>query len=96
MWVGIWLALGLLATAFTFAWVLGHDRIYVKAGISLGSWALVAITGGDVYHVTDSGVETALDVGEIQYFAAGLAVLSFIVLLLYRFDEYPPRREGAQ
>lgn len=96
MWVVIWLSLGLLATLFTFAWVLGRERIYIKASISLASWALVAITAGDLFTLDDTGKEIALEVGSIRYFAAGLAVLSFIVLLLYRFDEYPPRREGAR
>lgn len=94
MWVGLWFALGVFATLWTTAWVLGHERIYIKAGISLASWALVALSGSDVYALTDTGEEIALEASSIQLFAAGLAVLSFFVLLLYRFDEYPPRRAG--
>lgn len=96
MWVGIWLAIALNATAWTFLWVLGRDRIYIKAGISLASWALVALTGSGVYALTDTGSEVALEIPSLQIFAAGMAVLSFFVLLLYRFDQYPPRQAGGQ
>jgi hypothetical protein len=95
MWVGIWLAIGLFATAWTFLWVLGRERIYIKAAVSLGSWALLALTGSDVYALTDTGETIALEVASLQVFAAGLAVLSFLVLVLYRFDEYPPRQAGG-
>lgn len=91
MWVGIWLALGAFAAAATGAWIYGRDRIYVKAGVALAAWALFAIAGGDVYWLADCGNQVELHVGPIQWFGGGMALLSFFVLLLYRFDEYPPQ-----
>lgn len=96
MYVAIWLALGLLATAFTFAWVLGNERIYIKAALSVASWSILAITTGGLYTLTDTGEEIAVDAPSLYYFSAGLAVLSFAIMVLYRFDEYPPPRDGAQ
>jgi hypothetical protein len=54
----------------------------------------MALVGGDL-EVFAAGTLQDAPVPSLQYVTAALALLSFLVTILYRFDEYPPSRDDG-
>lgn len=92
-----WHALGLFAVIMTLFWAafMPTKRVYLTSGFSGGAWAIMAFTARDLTRVTNNGVELSVEEPALQMFSAALAVLSFLVLILYRFGAYPPESEPA-
>lgn len=88
-----WLALAGFATLLTFCWMFVPRRLFVTTGIGGASWSTLALTGGGIEKVLRDGTRVAAPAPELQYVAVGMAVLSFLALLLYYFDYYPPSGE---
>jgi hypothetical protein len=82
------------AGVLTLAWLFIERRITTTAGLAGAIWAVLALTGGSLTRQTDSATH-AVGSPQLQYVSLALAVLSFLALLLYRFDAYPPRDDDA-
>jgi uncharacterized membrane protein len=85
-----WLAMAVLATLLTFAWLFVERRIYMTGLFSGLIWLFLALTGDDVYRITETGEQVAAPVGVIQYFTLSVGLLSFLAVILYHYDHYPP------
>lgn len=85
-----WFALAAFALLMTLSWLFIEKRITTTSALAGATWALAALTGGNLTRITEDGTEIAVSIGSLQYFCTLLALLSFMVLILYRFDEYPP------
>lgn len=93
MWEAHWLGLGVFGTLWTVIWIYAqpYERVYFSAGMSFIAFSTMALTAPGVERVTESGAIVAAPVSEeLQLVTALLAVLSLVVLFLYRLDEYPP------
>lgn len=55
-------------------------------------WGIVALEGGSVTRTTQCCRYTS-ELPAVQYFAAGMSILSFIAFILWYFDEFPPDDE---
>jgi len=85
-----WLLVAGFAMSMTVAWLFLPKRITTTSALAGAAWAYAALTGGQLTRITEDGTEIAVSIGELQYFCTLLAVLSFLALILYRFDAYPP------
>jgi len=88
MWSGMYLALFALAAGATYVYVVKEEAVVFTSAISAATWSLLAITGGSVDIVTDSGIETVA-LGGAQFLMAGLAVLSLLALIGTIIGWYP-------
>lgn len=91
-----WWAVVIFALIMTLAWLFIEERVTTTALLAGASWSFAALTGGNLtrYEVSNAEVVTYnLSVGYVQYIAVFLALLSFLVLLLYRFGLYPPEED---
>lgn len=88
-----WWAVVVFAMVMTVAWLFVEDRVTTTALLAGAAWSFAALTGGNLTrHAVSNGdhMTYTVSVGYIQYIAVFLALLSFLVLLLYRFGLYPP------
>lgn len=91
-----WWAVVLFAFAMTAAWLFVEKRTTTTALLAGAAWSFAALTGGNLTrHAFSSGVHSTYTVstGYIQYLAMLMAILSFLVLLLYRLGAYPPEED---
>jgi formate hydrogenlyase subunit 3/multisubunit Na+/H+ antiporter MnhD subunit len=89
-----WFAVGAFSMFMTAAWLFSDRRITITGLFSAIGWSWMAVTGGDITRYTESGTEIALSVDELQYLCSALALLSFLAVVLYQFDHYPPRADN--
>lgn len=85
-----WFALTAFAFFMSVAWLFIERRITTTSALAGATWALAAVSGGDLTRITQDGTEVAVEVGVLQYICTLMALLSLLVLILYRFGEYPP------
>lgn len=93
MWHVYWLALGAFSTLMTLLWLVvsPYERVYFTAGMGGVGWVLMALTAPGVSRLTEAGTTVQAPVSEpLQLFVGLLGFLSLVVVVLYRFDEYPP------
>lgn len=88
MYSGVYLALFALACGATYVYVVQEEAVVFSSAIAGATWSLLAVTGGGVEVVTDSGVET-MSLGAAQHLFLGLAVLSIIALIGSVMGYYP-------
>lgn len=93
MWVVYWLALGVFASACTYAYAIlaPSQRTYLTSGAATVAWALMAIVAPSVWTLTDDGAEISVAApAELRLFLTGLAVFSALVFTLFWLGLYPP------
>jgi len=88
-----WILLVGFAFLMSVAWLFIERRITTTSALAGVTWALAALTGGNLTRITQDGSEVAVSVDELQYICTIMAVLSLMVLILYRFDAYPPNAD---
>lgn len=93
MWLAIWLALGAHALIWTLVWALYERRVPVATLVGAASWAILALRGSQVTHITDSGETVTTAVPGIQYLAVFMALISLLGLVMYHFGDFPPRQQ---
>lgn len=92
--IATWHALAAWATIWTLGYIYRPtERVVFTSGVATASWAITALTGGTAVKYAQDGTPIAQDLGALQYVAAGMSVLSFLVLLLYWWDVYPPQTD---
>lgn len=85
-----WLAAGAFAVVMTFTYLFRPDERVTFTSLFAGvAWAWMALVGGSV-EVYAAGTLQDATASSLQYVTFGLAALSFLVTILYRFGEYPP------
>lgn len=90
-----WLALAAFALIFTLVWSIGETRINMAAALSGVAWAVAGITGGTVEQRLDTGDLVSAAVSEeLRYLCLGLALLSFLAMVLHWFSIFPPGAES--
>jgi hypothetical protein len=88
-----WLGMAVLATLLTFAWLFVERRV-IMTGLFAGFiWVFLALTGDDVYRITETGEQVAAPVGVIQYFTLAMGILSLLAVILYWSGHYPPEED---
>jgi len=85
-----WFAVAAFALVMTLAWLFVQERVTTTGMLAAVSWAYCALSGDAVFVITDAGEQVSASVGNIQYLAATLGLLSFLAVILYRFGYYPP------
>jgi len=86
-----WFAMGGFTTLMTFAWLFIERRV-TSTGLFAGiGWSFLAVTGNDIHRFTETGAEIQVPLGNLQYFCAGMAFLSFFAVLAYRYGHFPPK-----
>lgn len=86
------LAIGALATIFTFAWLFNPDEKTVyTGGLSFLAWGFLAVRGTEVAVVSNGTVVDAPLSPELRAFCGLQAFVALSVVLLYTQDAYPPR-----
>lgn len=88
-----WWAIVVFALLMTLAWLFVEKRITTTSMLAGGAWSFAALTGSELVHTTEAGITYTRSAGEIRYFALLLALLSFVVLILYRLGHYPPEED---
>ena len=91
-----WLALSALATAFTFAWLFVERRITTTTILAATCWSLLALSGGSLERITETGTRVSADVGYLVWVCTLLAILSMLAGVLYVFGHYPPEDTTIQ
>jgi len=86
-----WFAIAGFALVMTLAYLFIERRITMTGMMAGILWSYAALTGEAVYKITESGEQVSMPVGNIQYLALVLALLSFLAVILYRFGHYPPK-----
>jgi hypothetical protein len=72
------------------------ERVPVTATVAFLLWGWLALQGGDVTVIDDTGATQAVPVpDELRIIMAILAVLSLVAVALYGIGAYPPELEGA-
>lgn len=96
MYLRIWYGVALLATLMTVLYLLLPERqVTLTSGIAGFAWAFAAIRGGSLTILNQDGTETAATTTDaLQLLTGVLALVSFIVWILYRYGEYPPDPPG--
>lgn len=92
-----WLAVGAFATLMTVAYLFRpRERVTFSSLFAGVGWAWMAFVAGNVETLAP-GTGEAVSASEpsLQYVLTALALLSWTVTLLYRFDEYPPVRDDG-
>jgi hypothetical protein len=87
--------LGVFTMTMTVAWLFVERRVTTTAMLSAIGWSVMALTGGNLTRVTEDGSEISTSIDELQWICTLLALLSFVVLVLYRFGHYPPTDDDA-
>jgi hypothetical protein len=85
-----WLALGAFSMILTLGWLFVERRITTTAILAGAGWSYMALTADSLTKITQDGTEVATTAGSLGYFCTGLALLSFLALLLRFFGHYPP------
>lgn len=95
MLVNLWLSLGAFATlmTLTYAFILPDERVYFSAGLAAVAWGVMSMSAQNLTRLTDQGKTEGVETPSLQFFTFVLALLSLLVLILYRFGEYPPETE---
>jgi len=88
-----WLAVGAFATLMTLAWLFVQQRLTTTTAFAGIAWSWMALTGGGVTKLGESGTVVEASVGSLQFLCALFAILSFAALMLSRFGHYPPDEE---
>lgn len=88
--LGFWYAVGAGSLLMTFAWLFVEKRITFTSLFAGIGWGWLALVGGSITKYTESGTEIPLAAPSLQYILGGLAILSFLAGVLYRFGHYPP------
>jgi uncharacterized membrane protein len=89
MWATLWLLLVVLSAGATWAWAVREQAIAFMTIASTASWSLLAVTGSTIELYHQDGTMTELSEPAIQYFFAGIALLSFFAFVLWYFGQYP-------
>lgn len=89
MWALLFLTILVLTAGATWAYAVREQAIMLMTMLATTGWSLLALTGGqiDIYH-QDGSVTTVAEPA-FQYVATGLALLSFLALILWYFGEFP-------
>lgn len=91
-----WLAVGIFALTMTLAYLFRPEERVTFTSLMAGvAWAWMSLLAGDLEIYVQGSLEQAT-VPSLQYITAGLSLLSLLVTILYRFDEYPPRPDDYQ
>lgn len=85
-----WMATGFVAFVLTLCWLFVERRIFVTSGLAGGLWSWMALTGGDVTRLLDSGARASTSIESLQYLTAAMALLSLFAMTMYYFGYYPP------
>lgn len=85
-----WWGVVLFAFTMTAAWLFIEKRVTTTALLAGAGWSFAFFTGVELVHRTETGATYTTSAGTVRYFALFLALLSFVVLILYRFGHYPP------
>jgi len=88
-----WWAIVVFSFVMTLAWLFVDKRVTTTALLAGAGWSFAVLTGGKLTYTTEAGIRYYNNVGEIRYFALFMALLSFMVLILYRFGHYPPEED---
>lgn len=95
LWAGV-AVLTLIATA-CWAILARETAVYVTSGISFTGYSWLAITGGDVAMVTQTGTRMWLrqTTASLQFSALALAIISLVVFALRLMGAYPSPSSNA-
>lgn len=88
-----YLGVAIFAAACTYLWAFRDDRITLTGTLATASWALLALTGSEVVTQTSCCQVTTAVPPAVRYLQAGLALLSFIAVVLYHLGVFPPEEE---
>jgi hypothetical protein len=92
----IWLVTGVFSTTMLLAWLFIDKRVTTTGLLSAGGWATMALTGGSLEVIGQSGSRIATQAGPLQYFCTLLALLSLLAVILHRFGHYPPPTDRTE
>lgn len=93
-----WFALAAFATLCTWTWLVvePEEKVYFTAGLGAAAWTFLALTARGVERSLEAGGMEPADAGVIvQLFIGILALLSLLVIVLYRAGLYPPPDDEA-
>ena len=93
-----WYGLGVLALIMTMTWLHLEDseKVYFTAGIGGTAWLLMSLTARGLERLTETGTTVPADAGVlIQLFTGIMALLSLLVVVLYKSELYPPPGDDA-
>lgn len=91
-----WLAVGAVATILTLCWLFVEKRILVTSGLAGGLWSWMALVGGDVTRLLESGARASTTLTSLRYLLAAMAILSLFAMTMYYFGYYPPDEERPE
>jgi len=87
----LFLALVATGAGATWAYVVREDAIPFTTLVATSSWAIVALQSRNVVLYHQDGTSTTVGSVPFQYFALGLALLSFLAFALWYMGEFPVR-----
>lgn len=87
---------GVIALLFTVAYLYFPERrVPVSGTIAFLLWGMLALQGGDIRRLEQSGTKYAAPIpDELRFVLAALAIISLLAVVLYTLGVYPPEREG--
>jgi hypothetical protein len=72
------------------------ERVPVSGSVAMLLWGWLALQGGDVSVIDDTGATASVPVpDELRFIMAILSALSLAAVVLYGIGAYPPELEGA-
>lgn len=91
-----YLGAALVAIASTAAYLYRPtERVPVSGTVAFLLWSFLALNGGDVTIIDNTGSQQAAPVpDELRFVMVALSVLSLLAVALWAMGVYPPEREG--
>lgn len=80
-----------LAVGATYVWAVQEQAIPISSTVSTAGWALLSLRGSTItVYSDDLATQQLVGAESLQYFTAGMALLSAGALVLWFFGSYPP------
>lgn len=97
--LAIYAGIAVVAFLTTASWSIlaRKTAVYVTSGLSFTAWAWLAIVGGDVAMIIETGERIWLreTVASLQWVALALAVISLVVFIMRLMGAYPSPQNNA-
>lgn len=89
-------ALASVCLLLTFGLYRWHEEVELFAALSTVFWAVLAFASDNVVVVTNSGTTVTQSSVTMQYLSVGLALVSFIAIVVSWTGDWPANKEQQQ
>jgi hypothetical protein len=89
MLLQLYLTIVAVGAGATYAYAIREDAVPFMTLLGTTSWAMAALQARNIVLYHQDGTSTVVGSEAFQYFALGLAILSFMAFTLWYMGEFP-------